>query len=107
MWPETADNEVDAVMAKLDTDSDGFIAKDELKIKKVEPEEPVETPMWLWYTLAAGYVLVGLYVLWDKKFKKHDDHDHHDHHDHHGHDHKDDEFKKADTESQKLINPSV
>ena len=41
MWPGTTDHEIDAVIAKLDVDGDGHIAKDELIIKKIEKSEPV------------------------------------------------------------------
>ena len=101
MWPGTTDHEIDAVIAKLDVDGDGHIAKDELIIKKIEKSEPVETPMWLWAAVAGGYVLVGIYLLYDKVCKKHKDDHHHDEH------HHDDGYNKVDNESQKQINTAV
>ncbi len=109
VWPGTTDQEVDAVLSKLDLNDDGFICKKELKIKKPEKEEKIETPLWLWGAVVGGYVLVGIYVLWDKKCKKGGhDHDHHDH----NHDQKhsdDDKFKKVgDNEAQKPTpNPTI
>ena len=60
--------------------------------------------MWLWAAVGGGYVLVGIYLLYDKVCKKKGD----EHHDDHHHDpHRDDEYKKVDNESQKPINTAV
>ena len=104
VWPGTTDTEVDAIVSKLDSDENGSISKDEIKMKEVKEEPPVETPLWLWAVVVAGYVIVGLLVLCDKKCSKHASHDHEGEHDHKGHS---DSFHKADNESQKPLNPSV
>ena len=72
----------------------------------------METPLWLWGIVVGGYLIVGLYLLYDKKCKKGDhDHDHHDHHDHHHHDHKghshDDKYHKVNDNEAQKPNPSI
>jgi len=104
VWPGTSDAEVDAIFSKLDSNEDGSLSDDEIKMKETKKEEPpVETPLWLWAVVVAGYVVVGLYVLWDKKCSKHA----HEEEGKHDHNHHGDGFHKADNESQKPLNPTL